>query len=282
MIRKPGSGLSYATASAVERLVAASFEGSSIDRALRDIDAEWRAGLCGVPARNLARWVQGLVAALRLPVVAAVTPSPDLLGDVRLTMTDGTFVWIEVKAQTTKRFDELIQTDWVRDATDALRLLRFSEPNFRALLSSWMLDELDVARPDRHFGTMSFSDLWASDVGLVSNRSRRLAAGIHDAATLRQFLERKFILQLTTEGARMARLDRLRAVEHVLDGGQVYIAVKPGSACEAIVWVGAQPPSRGAIDFIYYVGYGRQGVVGRHKVHERALRTARDLVVIRS
>ena len=280
MTRKPGSGLSYATASAVERLVAASFEGSSTDRPLRDVDAEWRAGLCGVPAKDLARWISQIVSELDLPVVAAQTPSPDLLGDVRLTMADGTFLWIEVKAQTTKRFDELVQADWVRDATDALRFLRLQEPNFTTLLSPWMLDELDVANPGRHFGNMTFSDLWASDIGLVSDRSRRLAAGIDSAESLRQFLERKFILHVSIEGARIARLDRLRAVEHVLSGASVHIDVRPGRACEAIVWVGARPPSRGEIDFIYYVGYGQHGVVGRHKLHDRALRSAHDLIVV--
>lgn len=280
-MRNQGSGFASATASAIESLTANVFAGSSTDADLRRIDTERGRGRCGVSPHDAERWITAIAEYLSLPVIAAVTPSPDGLGDVRLTLSDGSFVWIEVKAQTTKGFRELIQADWVRDETDTLRYLRAHEPAFSSLLSPWILDVLDVANPARQFGSMSLSDLWVADVGLMTDRGRRLDAGVKEPEHLRRFMECKYLLHVSNEGARIARLDRLRPVKHVLSGGSVELDIKRPSACEARVWVSAgSPPTRGNIDFIYYVGYRNSDVVGRHKLHDQALRTAEDLFVV--
>ena len=124
-------------------------------------------------------------------------------------------------------------------------------------------------------------DLVEADIALLHDRPRRAIAGVKTLQDLASFLGRKYFLHLTTEGARMVRLDRLPCVERVVAGEQVRIDVAPGGACDARIWVsGRGAPSRGAIDFIYYVGYQSLGVVGRHKLHPSAISAAQAVVTV--
>lgn len=280
MARKPGSGLAGPTTAAVEELAAAVFRG---DRDLRPfvrrIDKEVDRGLCDVSGSDTARWLRNLADQAGLEVESAVSPSLDLLGDVRLTLKDGSTVWIEVKAPTKKRFGELLQTDWVRDETDALRWLSRNEPDVKRLLSPWVHECLQINDPTWQFGNLGFTDLWLADLALLPDRPRRAVAGVKGTADLLDFLGKKYLLHLTTEGARLVRLDGLACVQRASAGEKLWLDVNPGGKCDAIVWLsGRGAPRRGAIDFVYYVGY-RSGVLGRHKLHPSAVATAAGLMV---
>lgn len=282
MVRKPGSGLVRLTTAAIEETVAAVFADECDVKALiRRIDAEVDRGRSGVSGAQVVKWLRALAADLSLDVVSAVSPSPDLLGDVRLTLADGSTVWIEVKAQTTKRFGDLLQADWIRDETDALRWLARNDPTVTRLLSPWIRECVEIYDPGFQFGDLTFAHLWLADIALLHDRPRRAIAGVKTVHDLVSFLGKKYFLHLTTEGARMVRLDRLPCVERVVASEQVRLDVAPGGACDARIWVsGRGVPSRGAIDFIYYVGYQSLGVVGRHKLHPSAVSASRTVMTV--
>lgn len=279
--RKEGSGLSRETASTIEELIAAIFAQSRATSALaRRLDTEFDRGRSGLRSGTAVPWIEAIADHLGLPVAQATAQPADLLGDVRLTLDDGSHVWIEVKAQTTKTFRELIQADWVRDETDAVRWLCHFQPDVRKLLSRRTLDELGVDDPARHFGHWSLPGLWLADLGLASTRARRAAAGASDLNGLSEFLGRKYLIHITCEGARCVRLDQLHCAQRALDLDSVHLAVSAGGKCDAIVWLSTEgPPRRGAIEFAYYIGY-RSGVLGRHKLTDRAVRSSDGLFVV--
>jgi len=280
MPRREGSGLSRPTSTAVEELTAAVFEGRhDVSSYVRRIDQEALRGRTQVRGADVERWLRRLADQVGLDVVEAVSPSPDQLGDVRLILRDGTLVWIEVKAQTTKGFADLLQADWVRDQTDALRWLSLNEPTVRRLLSPWALDELSTYSPELQFGGLEFSGLWLADIALLPDRQRRSVARVTTVDDLLAFMGTKYLLHVSSEGARMVRLDQFPMVDAVLSGQRVQIDVQSGSSCDARVWVSARgAPRRGKIDFIYYVGYQGLGVIGRHKLHPGAVSRSRGLV----
>lgn len=284
MPRKAGSGLHHGVATTVERLIAESFvdtgQMSSIRQAL---SREVSTGRCGVGVDAVTSWIETIVDHLGLPVQESRTPSPDHLGDVRLTLTDGSHVWIEVKAQTTKKFSELVQADWVRDETDTIRWLVHNDRQFQELSSDWVIDELDLPRPaHEYFDNWGFKDLWLADVGLLHSRSRRHSAGVIQPTDLPGFLSRKYLIHVSKEGARTIRLDRLQCVQDVLAGHEPRVLLTPGNASDTKLWISTEgEPRRGSMDFIYYTGY-RSGVLGRHKLHHHAVARSRDTFVVRS
>ena len=280
--RKAGSGLHKLTASAVEQLVAAVFVGGDRRAALTAIEQQVAKDRCGVDPTVLSQWLRQLADTLGLDVVEAETPSPDQLGDVRLTLADGTYRWIEVKAQTTKRFSDLIQADWVRDETDAIRWLMYHNPDFHGLCSAWVRDSLEMYNPTRHFGDWSFEGLWLADLGLLYNSSRRKAAGAVDMTSLIDFLGRKYVLHVTVDGVRCTALANLDCVHDLAAGGTAKLDIAAGGAANSRVWVSTgAPPKRGAFDFVYYTGYESLMALGRHKLTDYALQRASGLIVLR-
>ena len=281
MTRRPGSGFARATTAAVEEMTAATFANDrDVSELVRRIDNQVALGRCSVAGRTAELWLRQLAEAANLDVIQAETPSPDQLGDVRLTLRDGSFVWIEVKAQTKKNFADLLQADWVRDDTDALRWLAHHEPDVERLLSPWMRDVLSVHNAGSFFNGLEFEQLWLCDVALLPGRARRATASVTNADALADFLQRKYFLHFTQQGARLVRLDRLPLVDRVLAGTPASIKVQSSAACDARIWVSSEGnPARGKMDFVYYVGY-RTGVVGRHKLHPHAVSMADELVEV--
>ncbi len=281
-MRKEGSGLNKNVTDAVERIVGSLFLGVSPARS--DEAVVQRAhdqGKCRIPLGDLTSWVSQLVAHLGLRVVQAEVPAPDHLGDVRLTLDDGSFVWIEVKAQTTKYFKELIQADWVREETDFLKLLYLTDSRFERLVGPMAADALRV--DDRNwFSGWDLGSLWAADVALLTSRARRAVAGVRSPQDLQRFLSEKYVMHIARDGARVTRLDHLGAVQRALSGGQMHLDVQPGGQCDVRVWVGSgHAPRRGSIDFIYYVGYLGHEAVGRHKGTDYLIRSSDTLLVAR-
>jgi len=280
MSRKPGSGLNKKVSRAIEELTAALFEGSSTAAALEVIRDEERAGRSGVSSRSAHRWVSSIVEQMNLSVRRAELPPTDYLGDVHLTLTDGSSVYVEVKAQTTKKFSELVQADWVKSVTDSLRWLYASDAPFRAAQPPWLADLMHESAPQRYFGSWTFSELWAADVALLTDRNRRLVADVDEPADLTDFLQRKFLLQVSVEGARIVRLDRIPSISSVINGEPVEWWMKHLRKCTGIYIksIGGQPEKE--FDFVYYVGYGPT-VIGRHKLHARAVAQANGLIEVK-
>lgn len=188
-----------------------------------------------------------------------------------VTTVDEQRVWIEVKAQTTKAFySELVQSDWIRDDTDFLRLLVVESSTFRAHLPPAAVAQLSSTVDDQ----WTAESLWLADIALLTNGRARLRAGVRRPEDLQDFLCRKYCFQLSQEGARLFPLTRLVPVDRVLSGEAVSLAVGRGGKAAARVTVSAgQQPGHGTTHFTYYVAYG-SGVLGRHKLHAAALPTS--------
>ena len=273
MSRKTGSGLHHGTSTTIERLIAETFVATGRMESIRQALAkEVARGRCGVSVDAIDSWIKQIVDHLGLPVRKSETPSPDHLGDVRLTLSDESLVWIEVKAQTTKQFSDLVQADWVRDETDTLRWLVKYDEQFHELTSDAVIEQLGILQPAaEYFGSWGFADLWLADLGLLHSRSRRITAEVHEPHDLPNFLARKFLLHVSNEGARLVRLDQLHCVQDVIAGAEPFRVLAPGSSSDTKLWLSTEgPPQRGSIDFIYYTGY-RSGVLGRHKLHHHAV-----------
>ncbi len=284
MSRKAGSGLHHGTSTTIERLIAETFAATGqLQHIRRALATEVARGRCGVGVDAVSSWIEEIVDHIDLPVRKSETPSPDHLGDIRLTLSDQSHVWIEVKAQTTKRFSDLTQADWVRDETDTLRWLVKYDHRFRELSSDWVTEQLGILQPaDEYFEGWGFADLWLADLGLLHSRSRRMAAGIRDPADLPDFLSRKFLLHVSNEGARLIRLDRLQCAQDVIAGGEPFCSLNPGSTSDTKLWLSTEgPPRRGSMDFIYYTGY-QSGVIGRHKLNHHAVNRSSDVFEVRA
>lgn len=273
MPRKEGSGLSRPTTQAVEGLVAESFvpkgdRGGLVSR----LDSECLKGLCGVSGGQIAEWTEAVVDQLGLGAVAAETPAPDGLGDVRLTLPTSDYVWVEVKAQTTKSFRDLTQADYVRNDTDAVRWLNAYDPEFSERLSPWTRSQLEVVDPDTYFGDWKFEDLWLADLGLLHDRLKRAEAGVASPRDLVGFFERKYLFHYAKEGLRAVRLDQLSPIARMLEGEPVVRELRRTKTTDATLWVKAGgEPRQGITDFIYYVGYTKTQVLGRHKLTHHAV-----------
>jgi len=151
------------------------------------------------------------------------------------------------------------------------------------MLSYWVVDGLEVNDPGGYFvGWEDPRDLWLADVALLDSRARRISAGVMAPGDLRGFLGRKYALHLSVEGVRMCCLQSIRPVSLALDGAGVNFDIKATKESDARIWIACPDrPRRGAIDFIYYVGYHSGDAFGRHKLTDHALRSAVDLIEVR-
>ena len=283
--RRPGSGLSNATATAIERLVAAALRDDSDEIAVQReaLANEYDRGRCGMEPSEVVSLVRAAVDQLGLEVTDAQAQPDDRLGDVRVALDGRRERWFEVKAQTKKnRFADLTQADWVRDATDLIRWLVSDDDELAGQLPEWALDELRV--PDAsYFQGWDRDSLWLADIALVVNRSAREEAGIRTPADLHEFLRSKYVLHLTREGIRIFGLDALVPVASSLAGERASMLFNyENRTAVAIACSCPGPPSWGRVHFTYHVAYPPLGPLGRHKMHARSLDRASPLVVVRA
>ncbi len=189
----------------------------------------------------------------------------------------------EVKAQTKKdRFADLTQVDWVRDETDLLRWLFHDDRTFAARLPNWVADLLAVADPRSYFQGWEWDSLWLADIALVPSRGARLRAGIGSPATLRHFLDRKFVMHLTREGARIVQLSLLGPAAGVVAGQPVAMSINYANQTAASIALASPGPAdRGRVQFTYHLGYP-SGVVGRHKMHAVSLARGPHTIEVRA
>lgn len=275
--RRPGSGLSSFTAAAVENLLAATLRDDleDVSDQMRALQPEYKLGRCGIAPEEIVQLISLAVDELGLDVTHAVAQPLDGLGDVRATLTDGTKLWFEVKAQTKKgRFADLTQADWVRDETDLICWLANEDTSLANQLPQWVRMALEVSQPDTYFAGWSRNSLWLADMALITNRSVRERAGIISEANLQDFLSRKYVLHLTREGVRIIRLDAVAPIAASLTGSSMDVRLNFDNQTAASIAISCPGPAiHGSVHFTYHVGYA-SGVLGRHKMHARSLSEA--------
>jgi hypothetical protein len=283
--RQPGSGLANTSAAAVEDLLAAVLrsDGADIEVQRDRLQHECSIDRCGMDSDVIVDLVIQAADQLDLRVRDAVAQPLDGLGDVRVSLRDGSFTWFEVKAQTKKdRFADLTQADWVRDETDLLRWLFHDDRRFAERLPRWVADLLTVADPRRYFSGWDRDSLWLADMALVASRGARLRAGLDSMAALHEFLDRKFVVHLTREGIRIVRLSLLGPVASVLAGNPVSMQFNyANQTAVSIALASPGPADRGAVQFTYHLGYP-SGVIGRHKMHAVSLARGPHTIEVRT
>lgn len=245
MARQVGSGLARYTAGAVEELLAARLrrDGQEAHQQLAIIQAEFVGGRCGLPAARIDQLINDLLAVWDPAAQHAEAQPADHLGDVRFVDDDGVAHWVEVKAQTTKPdFRDITQADWIRDATDFLRLLVWTDEDLRARLPEWVRDELRVADPDAYFEGWSLDALWVADQALITDRHARQRAGVEEPGHLQDFLSRKFILHMTGAGLRLLEMAGLPSIRSALDGGGVDLRLNYGNQTAVSIQTGSPGP----------------------------------------
>jgi hypothetical protein len=268
--RRAGSGLANLTTRAIEDM----WSGALADdqEFFHDAVSEHRRqelrGRSGIETAELATAIVQAVKSLNLDV-ASSTPRPlDGLGDVRCLLRSGELIWFELKAQTTKpRFGDITQADWVRDDTDFVRYASLHERVVRSALPPWAIEILNVDQPDEYFSGWDFNGLWAADMCLLSNRTKREVAGVRRPADLVRFAERKVLVQIAQPGIRMVPFASIAPIKAVLDGSAVDRQfVKANQSAISIQLSSPGRAGRGTTNFAYHVAYP-SNVLGRHKMH---------------
>lgn len=291
MARKAGSGLATVQANACAMLfvaLARKREGD-IKGAVEDIDREYGKGRCGMTGEEVKDVLKELLGKWPEADAGFVGGSPliDGLGDAHLRNTKSGNLYIEVKSQTKKvDFREITQADWVRDDTDFVRhnaqnhaffaFHRQSEHGVvTELTSGWTPTQLGVGL------------LWAADIGLLHDAAKRQHAGAKDAAGLRAFLERKWLLHVTQAGGRLIRLADIPAVRSALLGEALTFSIeenpqKPSSHRKGLAKI-AVLDREGEPVFTYhlYETKATKTLIGRHKAHARLFDNAPATTVSR-
>lgn len=279
-----GSGRSRHATDAVEAMLAATLRGdrAAISSCVRTLDGARRSGASNMGGVRVSQLLQQAGKALNLSVRDAVPNPSQRLGDVRVTLTNGSEVWIEVKGQTKKmKFTDITQADYVRDGTDFLRRYVAMEPRLDRLIKGDLRAELAVDEKLTFTVGWSLEDLWMADLALLETEAKKRRAGVTSPSDLARFMNDKYLVHLSMEGVRTLRISELRPVIAHRAGQKTWIDLDTSSAAKIAairVAVGAAP-GRKTTDFTYHVGYKTSHAPGRHKLHDRALSESPKLAV---
>lgn len=190
--------------------------------------------------------------------------------------------WIELKSQTKKKsFGDITQADFIRDGTDFLRAYAANELEFSDLIVDELRLALELDAPMSIGAGWQLPVLWMADLGLLVNDEKKKRAGATSQAGLSRFLEKKYLLHICLEGARLVRLDNLRPIAQLLDGGTLHTKLKlTNKGNIASIQVAAnRTPAHNTTDFTYHVGY--LNALGRHKLHNAAFDGSEGLQIFR-
>lgn len=279
-----GSGRSRGATDAIERLLAAKFRSDKIDagRQLTTLASEFKMKRSLISADDLDSLTDQVVAQCGWDVSDAKASPRDALGDVKVDTRDIGTRWIELKSQTKKKFfGDITQADFVRDGTDFLRAYATIEPEFSDLIVDELRLALELDAPMTTAATWQLPVLWMADLGLLVNGKKKKRAGATSPAALNTFLQKKYLLHICMEGARLVRLDNLRPITELLSGGTLHTKLKlTNKGNVASIQVAAnRVPAHNTTDFTYHVGY--LNAPGRHKLHNAAFNGSIDLMIFR-
>lgn len=259
-----GSGLDGKKGQAVEQLWAALLEGSLTDPEIAKQRRLYDQTHGGAPFAQVVHELNALAARFPLAVASAKRTSPSVNGDVDADLEDGTLVKFEVKAQVKKAaFSDITQSDWVRDQTDLLSRLVQTDPAIRTHFVGFGASELTNVKvdPDWRPPELHLSDI----VGLTDGKARS-SAGVRKPAELPNFIDSKWFLHVTMQGARLCRYAELAPVRYLLLGGAPNWKTKVNKTGRALLSLGSPT---GDTWFTYHL-YPSVNVKGRHKLHAAA------------
>ncbi len=211
-----GSGRDGKKGEAVEGLWAATLGGTLTSTLESSLKCRYEETAGGAPFSSIVSWLEALASRFPFAVTSAARTPLSVNGDVDALLRDGSPLKFEVKAQVKKPgFDDITQSDWIRDQTDLLSLL--------------VQTDIPTARHFADYGGETLADIqvaghWdecslhlADQAGITDVRARRLM-GVDQPSDLPSFIERKWFLHVTQEGARLANLCELAPIQYLLRG----------------------------------------------------------------
>ena len=266
-VRKPGSGLANRNTKLIEELFAAILKDdrSNINFKRREIDLEYKSDRSGLTGESVTNALSSIANDLGMSF-DQVRPHPsDQGGDVKAAAS-GISTWFEIKAQTKKaHFSDITQADYVRDGTDFLRRYLLDDSNALRHVTAKTASELGLGSGVDVDDRWSICDLHAADLCLLTSEESRMKVGVKKPSDLADFASRKYLLQLTQEGARLIQLSHLAPIRDILEKRFPSMRLKTSNRNELSI----QMDYAGGVDFTYHIGYAN--APGRHKLHARAL-----------
>ena len=262
------SGLDGHKGEAVETLWAEILSGTLTPRKRNALLSRYNQTAGGVPFSDVEKWLDDLASRLRrhIKVVSAVRTPLSVNGDVEAKLRGGGTAKFEVKAQVKKEsFDDIIQSDWVRDQTDFLSKLVRTDPSVKRHFKQVGASALGRISVDYAW---PIEALHAVDVAGLTNAEARRKEGVGTPADLPDFIRRKWFLHVTASGARLCRYTEMAPIKNWLSNGDLSCALKANRKGQALVCLA---PSDDDTWFTYHL-YPSEGIKGRHKLHESALR----------
>lgn len=277
-----GSGRSRGATDAVELLVAAVLNRDSAEaqKCVQKLDVAKRHGASKMTGARILRLVSKVEQQIGLVVQSAKANPKEHLGDVKVSLGDGSTVWIEVKGQTKKeKFADITQADYVRDGTDFLRAFAKANSKFDRLISQELRFDLGLDTPLTFTSKWSLPELWLADLALLETEDKKSRAGVRTPRDLAVFLDSKFLLHVSMEGARYLRLSDLRPVTAYRSGQKFQTSLGSNRSSAALIRVAVgMTPGRSTTDFTYHVGY--KNAAGRHKLHDLAVAQSSKLTIV--
>ncbi len=263
------SGMDGNKGEAVEFFWAAALEGTLTASKRSTLRERYEETTGGATFADVASWLTALAARFPYEVSSAKRTPLSVNGDVDAVLTDGSQVKFEVKAQVKKdNFSDIIQSDWVRDQTDLLSLLIVQEGSIGAHFYGFGAAELKGVMVDPAWPAPA---LHLADLAGITDARARRKVGVEQPADLQAFVDRKWFLHITKEGARLCRFRDIAPIGHLLSGGQTNWRTKVNNVGRALLSL--DPPS-GVTWFTYHL-YQGPGLKGRHKFHPASFAGAR-------
>ena len=265
--RKPGSGLANRNTKLIEELFAAILEDdrSGVKFKRREIDREYEKDQSGLSGKAVAHALSSIANDLGMTFDEVTAHPEDNGGDVKAA-SSGFPTWFELKAQTKKAsFADLTQADYVRDGTDFLRKYLLGNAKALKYISAQTASEIGLGSGIDVDDRWSIQDLHVADLCLLTSKNSRVKVGVNKPSDLSDFAARKFILQLTQQGARLIKLSEMGPISDILEQKFPSILLKTSNRNELSI----QMEYESGVDFTYHIGY--KNAPGRHKLHARAL-----------
>lgn len=259
-----GSGKDLNKSEAVEGLWAAALGGTLTATLESSLRSRYEETVGGVSFPIIASWLQALAARFPLPVASATRTPLSVNGDVDATLADGSSVKFEVKAQVKKpSFADITQSDWIRDQTDLLSRLVATSSAIASHFAGVGAGGLASVNVDPNWSDES---LHLADLSGITDAGARRQMGVNSVVHLTTFINRKWFLHVTEQGARLCRLGELAPVRHFLAGGSPSWQTKVNQKGRAL-----QSLAPGGETWFTYHLYPNATLKGRHKMHAAAL-----------
>ena len=268
--RRAGSGQYTRAALAIEKLWAAHLAGTSKAGPMRVLREERAIDRCPVPPATLDRWLGSLTGQLSWQVQRAIQISPFAHADVEVILSSGERRWFEAKSPMSKKYTQITETDYIRDDTDFLgRLAETDAAGYRTHVGAGLASWLTAPRSGSTYyaGWRSLESLYLADLAGLRTRAARTGVAVRTRADLDDYIDSKYFLQVTSEGARVCALRDLAPIRAVRSGYRPQLMLRDNKTGRGL-WV--LDPDSGRAWSSYNLYRDRRGPYGRHKMHALA------------